>query len=138
MSVQLVTVDGAQLEVLECGSGEPIVFVQTALTADELLPVAQAPALEHGYHKIIYHRRGYAGSSAVSGPGSIARDAADCRALLVRSTSTARMSSGCPTAPRSVCSWRGRHRSSSTASSWWSRRRCTLPAPPRFVQPTSV
>lgn len=83
MSTQLVPVDeGAQLDVRVWGSGEPLVFVQTALTADELVPLARTSALERGYRKVVYHRRGYAGSSAVHGPGSIARDAADCHALL--------------------------------------------------------
>ncbi len=82
MSVRSVPVPGAELEVFDWGSGEPVVFVQTALTADELRPLANEPALDHGYRKIVYHRGGYAGSSAVEGPGSIARDAADCAALL--------------------------------------------------------
>jgi pimeloyl-ACP methyl ester carboxylesterase len=58
------------------------VLVQTALTADELRPLADQPGLRNGYRRILYHRRGYAGSSPVQGPGSIARDAADCQALL--------------------------------------------------------
>jgi pimeloyl-ACP methyl ester carboxylesterase len=58
----------------------PPAFVQTALTADELPPLANE--LANDYRTILYHRRGYAASSAVTGPGSIARDAADCRALL--------------------------------------------------------
>lgn len=82
VSKQLVPVNGAILSVREWGSGEPLVFVQTALTADELLPVAQTSALDRGYRKVVYHRRGYADSSAVAGPGSVVRDAADCRALL--------------------------------------------------------
>jgi pimeloyl-ACP methyl ester carboxylesterase len=57
-----------------------VIFVQTALTADELPPLANE--LANDYRTILYHRRGYAASSAVTGPGSIARDAADCRALL--------------------------------------------------------
>jgi pimeloyl-ACP methyl ester carboxylesterase len=81
-SMPLVPVDGVELEVADWGSGEPVVFVQTALTADELRPLAAEPALQEGYRKLVYHRRGYAGSSSVSGPGSIARDAADCRGLL--------------------------------------------------------
>lgn len=79
---RLVPIDGIHLEVSDWGSGDPVVFVQTALTADELLPLATEPALEDGYRKILYHRRGYAGSSPVAGPGSIVRDAVDCRALL--------------------------------------------------------
>jgi pimeloyl-ACP methyl ester carboxylesterase len=75
-----VRVPLGELEVADWGSGEPVIFVQTALTADELRPLANE--LANGYRTILYHRRGYAGSSAVTGPGSIARDAADCRALL--------------------------------------------------------
>jgi 3-oxoadipate enol-lactonase len=78
----LVEVADTELEVVDWGAGEPIVFIQTALTADELLPLAQEAALEDGYRKVVYHRRGYAGSGRVSGPGSIHRDAADCLALL--------------------------------------------------------
>lgn len=81
MAHTLVPVPGAQLEVLEHGSGEPLVLIQTALTADELLPIAGSPALA-AYRRIVYHRRGYAGSSGVSGRGSIVRDAADCAELL--------------------------------------------------------
>jgi len=36
------------------------VFIQTALTADELRPLATNPSLDD-YRKILYHRRGYAG-----------------------------------------------------------------------------
>jgi pimeloyl-ACP methyl ester carboxylesterase len=82
MSTRLISVDGAALEVHEWGGGDPVVFIQTALTADELRPVARDRALQHGYRKIVYCRRGYAGSSTVRAPGSVARDAADCRALL--------------------------------------------------------
>lgn len=76
-----IAVQDARLEILDWGAGEPVVFIQTALTADELRPVATDPALD-SYRKIVYHRRGYAGSSPVDGPGSIQRDAADCAALL--------------------------------------------------------
>ncbi len=76
-----VAVPGGSLEVFEHGSGDPLVFIQTALTADELLPVAAGGELD-GYRRIVSHRRGYAGSGPVEGPGSIAREAADCAALL--------------------------------------------------------
>lgn len=81
-SARLVAIDGAQLEVRDWGAGEPVVFVQTALVADELWPLAREPALATDYRKVLYHRRGYAASSPVDGPGSVAADAADCRALL--------------------------------------------------------
>lgn len=77
---RLVSVRGADLEILDEGSGEPVVLIQTALTADELVPLAGR--LRHDFRTVAYHRRGYAGSSPTTGPGSISRDAADCRALL--------------------------------------------------------
>lgn len=81
MRTRTVPVAGARLEVTERGAGEPVVFIQTALTADELLPLAADPALED-YRAVVYHRRGYAGSSPADGSGSITRDASDCVALL--------------------------------------------------------
>jgi pimeloyl-ACP methyl ester carboxylesterase len=77
-----VAVGDAVLEVEVRGSGEPIVLIQTALTADEFLPLARQPELADRYQIVLYHRRGYAGSSPVHGPGSIERDALDCQRLL--------------------------------------------------------
>lgn len=82
MSTRVISVNGAGLEVEEWGAGDPVVFIQTALTADEARPVAMDSALQHGYRKIVYHRRGYAGSSPVGADNSVVHDAADCRALL--------------------------------------------------------
>lgn len=81
MEAMSVPVPRGRLEVFVWGSGEPVVFIQTALTADELRPLAEDPALD-GYRRIVYHRRGYGGSSPVEDPGSIPREAADCAALL--------------------------------------------------------
>lgn len=82
MGMELVTVDGGELEVEVSGSGEPMVLIQTALSADELRPLADQQRVREGYRTILYHRRGYGGSSPAGGPGSVARDAADCRSLL--------------------------------------------------------
>ncbi|MFM9373723.1 alpha/beta fold hydrolase [Streptomyces sp. Da 82-17] len=82
MPVRRVAVRGAELEVDERGAGEPVLLVQTALTADELQPLAEHPALAAGHRTILCHRRGYAGSSPADGPGSVNGDAADCVALL--------------------------------------------------------
>ena len=79
---QLVSLPDAVLEVMVRGSGEPVVLIQTGLTADELVPVAEHPDLRDPFEVIAYHRRGYAGSSPVEGAGSIVRDASDCRELL--------------------------------------------------------
>ena len=77
-----MSVPDAVLEVTDRGSGEPVVLIQTALTVDELLPLADQPGLRDHFRIIAYHRRGYGRSSPVEGPGSIERDALDCRRLL--------------------------------------------------------
>lgn len=78
-SVSLPDVD---LEVSVQGHGEPVVLIQTALTADELLPLSRQPALRDDFRIVLYHRRGYGASSPVRGAGSIERDAVDCEQLL--------------------------------------------------------
>lgn len=80
--MRLVSIGEAELEVDVRGSGEPVMLIQTALTADELLPIARQPAVEESCRVILYHRRGYGRSSPVAGPGSIMRDARDCRNLM--------------------------------------------------------
>jgi pimeloyl-ACP methyl ester carboxylesterase len=82
VDARFVVVDDAELEVSDWGSGDPIVFVQTALIADELVPLATQPALRDGFRKILYHRRGYTGSRGLERAGSIGRDADDVRSLL--------------------------------------------------------
>ncbi|MGH7605776.1 MAG: alpha/beta fold hydrolase [Gemmatimonadales bacterium] len=52
------------------------------MIADTFRPLLREPSLAGRYRLILYHRRGYAGSSRASGPVSVARQAADCRALL--------------------------------------------------------
>lgn len=79
-SLDRVTIEDGVLEATVLGSGAPVVLVPTALTADELLPLAGL--LRHRFRVIHYHRRGYAGSSPAPQPGSVARDAADCVRLL--------------------------------------------------------
>ena len=78
----LVSANGAALEVITEGTGEPVILIQTALLSEELAPLTRQRALRDHYQLIRYHRRGYAGSSPIHGPGSIARDAADCHALM--------------------------------------------------------
>ncbi|WP_334684039.1 alpha/beta fold hydrolase [Arthrobacter sp. CAN_A6] len=64
------------------GSGDPVILIQTALTRDEFLPVSVQADLADKYEVLLYHRRGYGGSSPARGAGSIERDAVDCRHLL--------------------------------------------------------
>ena len=80
--VQSVAIGEVDLEAEVMGEGEPVVIIQTALTADELRPLAQHTALSGGYQVIHYHRRGYAGSGPLSRPRTVADEVADCRALL--------------------------------------------------------
>jgi pimeloyl-ACP methyl ester carboxylesterase len=74
--------DGAELEYEVSGRGEPAVFIHGAFIADTFRPLLAEPSLAGRYRLILYHRRGYAGSSRASEPVSVAGQAADCRALL--------------------------------------------------------
>lgn len=74
--------DGAELEYEVSGIGEAVVFIHGAFIADTFRPMLAEPSLADRYRLILYHRCGYAGSSRASEPGGIARQAADCRALL--------------------------------------------------------
>src|SRR5919107_3597032 len=74
---------GAELEYEVSGRGEPVVFIHGAFIADTFRPLLSEPSLMGHYRLILYHRRGYAGSSRASGLVSVAQQAADCRALLL-------------------------------------------------------
>jgi pimeloyl-ACP methyl ester carboxylesterase len=58
------------------------VFIHGAFIADAFRPLVAETALQDSYQVILYHRRGYAGSSRASGPVSVDQQAADCRAVL--------------------------------------------------------
>jgi pimeloyl-ACP methyl ester carboxylesterase len=75
--------DGTEVEfeIVGAASGEPVVLIHGACLATAYAPLC-SESLVAPYKLIRYHRRGYAGSSHPSGPASIARQAADCRALL--------------------------------------------------------
>jgi pimeloyl-ACP methyl ester carboxylesterase len=75
-------VDGITLEYEVSGTGEPVVLIHGALITDSFRPLLAEPSLARRYRLITYHRRGYMGSSHSAGPVSVARQAADCRALL--------------------------------------------------------
>ena len=76
------SLDGADLEYEVSGTGEPVVFIHGAFIADTFRPLLVEPNLVGRYRLILYHRRGYVGSSRASGPVSVDKKAADCRALL--------------------------------------------------------
>jgi pimeloyl-ACP methyl ester carboxylesterase len=75
-------VDGAELEFEVTGAGEPVLLIHGAFIAEAYAPLCAEPALNSRYRLVRYHRRGYAGSSPVRAPFSLAEQAADCGALL--------------------------------------------------------
>jgi pimeloyl-ACP methyl ester carboxylesterase len=77
-----LSVDDAVLEYEVVGNGEPVLLIHGALLAEAYAPLCAEPALTTHYSLVRYHRRGYAGSSRVQAPFSIAQQAADCLALL--------------------------------------------------------
>ncbi len=76
------SVDGVELEYATRGTGEPVVLVHAGIFADWFKPLVEGPALGARYRVVSYHRVGYAGSSRVAGPLSIAQQAAHVRALM--------------------------------------------------------
>ena len=76
------TVEGLELEYETRGSGEPVVLVHAGIFADWFKPLLDEPALTGRYRVVSYHRVGYAGSSRVAGPVSIAQQAAHLRSLM--------------------------------------------------------
>jgi pimeloyl-ACP methyl ester carboxylesterase len=78
---QRVEINGAQLEIRERGSGEPVVFVHGAM-GDECAAVVKEPALTEHYRVIDYHRRGWGNSTCPEMPVSIGQQVADCREIM--------------------------------------------------------
>jgi pimeloyl-ACP methyl ester carboxylesterase len=76
-------VNGAKLEFELKGSGEPVLLISPVL-ADGFRPFLSEPAFTGRYQLILYHRRGWAGSTHRPGPVSIAEHAADAAALLAK------------------------------------------------------
>jgi uncharacterized protein (TIGR02118 family) len=81
-SLQRIVVDDTELEYAERGSGEPVLLIHGSVLANAFAPVLTEPALTDRYRVINYHRRGFAGSARPEGEVSIARQAADARAVL--------------------------------------------------------
>jgi pimeloyl-ACP methyl ester carboxylesterase len=75
-------IDGSTLEYEVRGTGEPIVLVHGSHIADAFAPLLAESVLTERYRLILYHRRGFAGSTHPDGPLSIVQQAADCRALM--------------------------------------------------------
>jgi pimeloyl-ACP methyl ester carboxylesterase len=80
-AMQRTEIDGVELELLDRGAGEPVVFVHGSM-GDECAAVLAEPILANHFRLIHYHRRGYGDSKGSETPVSISQQAADCRAVL--------------------------------------------------------
>ena len=76
-----IEINGAKLETLDRGAGEPVVFIHGAM-GDECFAVLEEPALTDSYRLIHYHRRGWGESECPEMPVSIEQQSADCQAIL--------------------------------------------------------
>jgi len=81
-TMKRISVKGVELEFESTGAGEAVVFIHGMAVADSFFPLALEPALRDHYRVIQYRRRGYAGSTPIDGPVSVAEHTRDCRALL--------------------------------------------------------
>jgi pimeloyl-ACP methyl ester carboxylesterase len=80
--MERAAVDGLELEYELRGSGEPVVLIHWGVSAAWAGPLLDEPALADRYRLLSYHRAGFAGSSRVEGPVSMAEHAAHCRLLM--------------------------------------------------------
>ena len=80
--MKAVKIDGAELEYEDSGAGEPVICIHGAFIADTFRPLLNQSTLAGRYRTVLYHRRGYAGSSRAAGAVSFNQQSADCRALL--------------------------------------------------------
>jgi pimeloyl-ACP methyl ester carboxylesterase len=77
------TLDDVALDYEMWGNaGEPVVLVHAGIFADWFKPLRDEPALTGRHRVVSYHRVGYAGSSRVAGPVSLAQQAGHLRALM--------------------------------------------------------
>jgi pimeloyl-ACP methyl ester carboxylesterase len=77
---QEANINGAELQFLDYGNGEPVVFVHGGM-GRECSAVLAEPMLA-GFRIIHFQRRGYGGSSRAQVPGRVAQNSADCLELL--------------------------------------------------------
>jgi pimeloyl-ACP methyl ester carboxylesterase len=82
-SWQRASLEGIELEFRTVGVGAPVVLVHAGVFADWFEPLLKEPALSRHYCLVTYHRVGYAASTHVTGPVTIAQQAAHVRALML-------------------------------------------------------
>jgi pimeloyl-ACP methyl ester carboxylesterase len=79
--MQLAEINGVELEILDTGSGEPVMFIHGGM-GDECFAALEEPALTDSYRLIHFHRRGWGNSKHPGVPVSISQQAADCKGVL--------------------------------------------------------
>lgn len=79
--MQKAKINGIELEYEVKGSGEPVLLISPVL-ADAFVPLSSERALADRYRLILYHKRGWAGSTHTPAPVSIADHVVDAAALL--------------------------------------------------------
>ncbi len=79
--MQIASVNGVNLEYETKGAGEAVALIHLAPFADSYLPLMDCPEL-NSYRLVRYHRRGYAGSSRITGTLTMRDHASDLAALL--------------------------------------------------------
>jgi pimeloyl-ACP methyl ester carboxylesterase len=75
------TINGVELEYDVRGSGEPLLLISPVL-ADGFVPLLAEPELADRYRVVVYHKRGWVGSTRTPGPVTVGEHAADAAALL--------------------------------------------------------
>jgi len=81
-SLERAALDGVELEYEVRGAGEPVMLVHAGACGDWFKGLMEQPALAGRHRLVRYHRVGYAGSSHLPGPVSLADQAGHCRSLM--------------------------------------------------------
>ncbi|MDQ3296435.1 MAG: alpha/beta hydrolase [Myxococcota bacterium] len=79
--MKTASVNGVELEYESVGTGEPVLLISPVL-ADGFVPLVAERALADRCRLVVYHKRGWVGSTRTPGPVTVAEHAADASALL--------------------------------------------------------
>ena len=82
--MERISANGAEFEVEEAGTGEPLLLIHGSIIGDAYKPLISESALTSRYRVIQYHRRGFCGSSRPPRPFTIPEQAQDALAILRR------------------------------------------------------
>ena len=79
--MKTANINGVELEYQIIGSGQPLLLISPVL-ADGFVPLVAERVLAERCQLIVYHKRGWVGSTRTPGPVTVAEHAADASALL--------------------------------------------------------